>query len=127
MRTSITSLVRRMERLEAALKPAPEENFILLIEPDSDAKGLEWLSFKRKLAKADLGIDRVGIVRSPCSRGEEYPEYEYFDTEFHAWLAVMASQKSQQGRANRLADVLASLPGNVIGVVADPVDCEDAP
>lgn len=125
MRTSITSLVRRMARLEAALKPAPEENFILLIEPDSDATDLEWLSFKRKLAKADLGTDRVGIVRSPCSSGDEYPDFEYFETEFHAWLAVMASQKSQQGRANRLADVLASLNGSVLGVVADPDDCED--
>ena len=44
---------------------------------------------------------------------------------FDAWLAVMASQKSQQGRADRLADVLASLKGTTFGVVADPDESED--
>ena len=121
------SLLRRLARLDAALKPAPEQGFTVLIEPDFEAPGAEWQAHRQAIDTAWLRGDRVGVVRSPDSVDHDQPEtgMEYFDTEFEAWLAVMASQKSQHGRANRLADVLASLNGNVLGVVADPVDCED--
>ena len=121
------SLFRRMARLEAALKPAPEQGFTVLIEPDFEAPGTEWQAHRQAINAAWLRGDRVGIVRSPDNIDQDQPEpgVEYFDTEFHAWLAVMASQKSQQGRADRLADVLASLKGTTFGVVADPDESED--
>ena len=121
------SLFRRMARLEAALKPAPEQGFTVLIEPDFEAPGTEWQAHRQAINAAWLRGDRVGIVRSPDNIDQDQPEpgVEYFDTEFQAWLAVMASQKSQQGRADRLADVLASLNGTTLGVVADPDESED--
>ena len=121
------SLFRRMARLEAALKPAPEQGFTVLIEPDFEAPGTEWQAHRQAINAAWLRGDRVGIVRSPDNIDQDQPEpgVEYFDTEFQAWLAVMASQKSQQGRADRLADVLPSLKGTTFGVVADPDESED--
>lgn len=121
------SLLRRMARLEAALKPEPEQGFTVLIEPDFEAAGAEWREHRQAISAAWLRGDRVGVVRSPDRVDHDQPEagIEYFETEFHAWLAVLASQKSMHGRANRLADVLASLNGNVYGVVADPIDRED--
>lgn len=121
-------LHRRLARLEAALKPTPEQGFTVLIEPGFEAPGTEWQAHRQAIDAAWLRGDRVGIVRSPDSVDHDQPEagVEYFENEFHAYLAVMASQKSQQGRANRLADVLAGLSGNVHGVVADPDESEDA-
>lgn len=109
------SLLRRLARIEAELKPAPERGFTILIEPGFEASGAEWQTHRQAIDAAWLRGDRVGIVRSPDSveQDQAEPGVEYFENEFHAWLAVMASQKSQYGRANRLADILASLSGNV--------------
>jgi len=119
-------LHRRMARLEAALRVPPEQGFTILIEPSFEAPGDEWQAYRQAIDAACLRGDRVGVVRSPDSVEHDQPEasVEYFENELHAWLAVLASQKSQQGRANRLADVLASLSGKVMGVVADPVESE---
>lgn len=121
-------LHRRLARIEAALNTAPEQGFTILLEPGFEAPGAEWLAHREAIKSAWLCGDRVGVVRSPDSVDQDQPEagVEYFETELHAWLAVLASQKSQAGRANRLADVLASLNGNVQGVVADPVENEEA-
>lgn len=121
------SLLRRMARLEAALRPAPEQGFTVLIEPDFEAPGADWQAHRQAIEAARGRGDRIGVVRSPDSVDDDQPEagVEYFENEIDAGIAVLASQKSQQGRANRLADVLASLKGNVLGVVADPVDCEE--
>lgn len=121
------TLHRRLARLEAALKPTPEQGFTVLIEPDFEASGVEWLAHRQAIKAARGRGDRVGVVRSPDSVDHDQPEadIEHFDTEFEAWLAVMASLRSEKGKANRLADVLDSLPGNVFGVVADPVDFEE--
>ncbi len=123
-----TSLLRRLARLEAVLKPTPEQGFTILIEPGFEAPGTEWQAHRQAIDAAWLRGDRVGVVRSPDSVEQDQPEagIEYFENEFHACLAVLASQKSQHGRANRLADVLASLGGNVYGVVADPDESEKA-
>jgi hypothetical protein len=122
-----TVLHRRLARLEAALKVPPEQGFTILIEPSFEAPGAEWQAHRQAIDAAWLRGDRVGVVRSPDSVDHDQPEagVEYFDTELHAWLAVLASQKSEQGRANRLADVLASLNGNVLGVVLDPIESEE--
>lgn len=122
-------LHRRLARIEAALKPSPDQGFTVLIEPGFEALGAEWQMHRQAIESAWLRGDRVGVVRSPDSVDQDQPEpgVEYFETEFHAWLAVLAGQKSTQGKANRLADVLASLSGNVMGVVSDPNESEDAP
>lgn len=120
-------LHRRMARIEAALKPAPEQCFAVLIEPGFDAPGAEWQAHRQVIEAARLRGDRVGVVRSPGSNCDEETGVEYFENEFHAYLAVLTIQKSQQGRANRLADILAGLHGNVQGVVTDPDESEEAP
>lgn len=119
-------LQRRLARIEAALNPAPEQGFTVLIEPASEATTAEWQGHRQAISAARFRGDRVGVVRSPGGVDQDRPEggVEYFENELHAWLAVLASQKSQQGRANRLADVLESLGGNVIGVVAEDVSEE---
>ncbi|KXB29265.1 hypothetical protein AT959_14920 [Dechloromonas denitrificans] len=111
------------------MKPAPEQGFTVLLEPDLEAPGAEWQAHRQAIKAAWLRGDRVGVVRSPDCVDQDQPEagVEYFETEFHAWLAVLAGQRSKHGKANRLADVLASLRGNVLGVVAVPFDSEDAP
>lgn len=121
-------LHRRLARLEAALIPPPESGFAVLIEPDVKAPDVEWQAHRQAIEAARLRGDRVGVVRSSGSADydQHVPDVEYYETEFHAWLAVMAAQKSQQGRANRLADVLASLNGSVLGVVTGPFGSEDA-
>lgn len=120
-------LHRRMARLEAALKPNPEQVFTVLIEPDTEATDTEWQEHRQAIQAARLRGDRVGIVQSSGSvdHDQSEPGVEYFENEFHAWLAVTASQKSQQGRANRLADVLASTNGNVLGIVDEPFEDEE--
>lgn len=116
-------LRRRLARIEAELRAAPEQAFTILVEPDA----IEWQAHREAISTSLLRGDRIGVVRSPDSVDQDQQEVgvEYFDNEIHAWLAVMASQKSQQGRANRLADVLASLNGAVHGVVIDPVESEE--
>lgn len=124
----MTSLLhRRLARIEAALKVPPEQGFTILMEPGFEAPGDEWQVHRQAIDAAWLRGDRVGVVRSPDSVDHDQPEagVEYFENELHAWLAVLDSQKSQHGRANRLADVLASLKGNVMGVVADPIESEE--
>ena len=120
-------LHRRLARIEAALKPAPEQGFTVLIEPDIEAPAAEWQLHHQAIEDARARGDRIGVVRSPGSSCDEEAGVEYFENEIDAGIAVLASQKSQQGKANRLADVLASLKGNLLGVVANPVDSEDAP
>jgi len=122
-----TVLNRRLARIEAALKVPPEQGFTILIEPGFEAPGAEWQAHRQAIDAAWLRGDRVGVVRSPDSVDHDQPEagVEYFENELHAWLAVLASQKSEQGKTNRLADVLASLKGNVMGVVADPIESEE--
>ncbi len=122
-------LQRRLARIEAALNPAPEQGFTVLIEPASEATTAEWQGHRQAISAARLRGDRVGVVRSPDGVDQDRPEegVEYFENELQAWLAVLASQKSQAGRANRLADVLASLNGNIQGVVADPIESEETP
>lgn len=117
-------LHRRLARIEAALKLPPEQGFTILLEPSFEASDAEWQAHRQAIDAAWLRGDRVGVVRSPDSVERDWLEagVEYFENELHAWLAVLASQKSQQGRANRLADVLASLKGNVLGVVEDGGD-----
>jgi len=122
-------LHRRLARIESALKPAPEQGFTVLIEPDIEAPAAEWQLHHQAIEDARARGDRIGVVRSSgCGDTDQIePGIEYFENEIDAGIAVLASQKSQQGKANRLADVLASLKGNVLGVVANPVDSEDAP
>lgn len=121
-------LRRRLARIEAALKETPEQGFTVLIEPAFEAAADEWLMHREAISAARLRGDRVGVVRSPDNVDQEQREadIEYFENELYAWLAVLSSQKSHAGRANRLADVLASLNGNVRGVVTVPVESEEA-
>lgn len=120
-------LRRRLARIEAELRAAPEQAFTILVEPEHEATAIEWQAHREAISTSQLRGDRIGVVRSPDSVDQDQQEVgvEYFDNEIHAWLAVMSSQKSQQDRANRLADVLASLNGAVHGVVTDPVESEE--
>lgn len=114
-----SALHRRLARLEAALMPAPEQGFTVLIEPDLEARGAEWQAHRQAIDAAWLRGDRVGVVRSPDSVDHDQPEVgiEYFETEFHAWLAVLAGQKSLDGtfleKKNIAAAATKSIPTNV--------------
>lgn len=52
--TMSTSLLRRLARLEAVLKPTPEQGFTILIEPGFEAPGTEWQAHRQG--------DRRGLV-----------------------------------------------------------------
>lgn len=120
-------LHRRLAKIEAELNP-PSETVICLDEPGVSADDAAWLAFRKRLEEAKATSARVIVVRDTCStRDKEFSE-DYgvmVMGPIEAAYASLASQKSQQGRANRLADVLASLNGSTLAIIADPVDSNE--
>lgn len=120
-------LHRRLARIEAALNPH-FETVLCLDEPGESANDAAWSAFRKRLVEAKASNARVIVVRDAYSTWNKEFSEDYglmVMGPMEAACVSLASQKSQQGRANRLADVLASLNGSVLGVVADPDDCED--
>lgn len=100
------------------MMPPAERGFLVLQWPGADASSDAIRKCQKAIDEALARGDRVGVIW-PFGAGDSpmQPGVDYFESRVHAGLAVLASERSSRGSANRLADVLASLSGNVFGVV----------
>lgn len=114
-----TILKRRIDRIEAAIMPPAIPRVVIILKPGFDAPAEEHAAYEGKLQQAFANGQRVVVL--PMKKTEardERPGVEYVDSEFEAQLIKADSLPSEQGRSNQLADVLADLSGNVIGVAS---------
>lgn len=113
--------VARIKTTLDEIKPKPEPTVKVLTKPSPDAGVEAQAAFNADLAEAQRAHDRVFVVTGQQERDRDREAtVQYFQHEWQATMAVLAGQRSESGNANRLADVLKSLPGNVLGVVANP-------
>lgn len=114
------TLRRRVKAIEQAVLPPPEKVVRILIEPAAGADPGSLAAFKRDLAAAKKTADLVMLVPATNRPLVAYEEdgCTVCGSEAEAQIIALASQRSDEGRENRLADVLAECSGNVIGVVA---------
>ena len=117
----MSTLERRLTKLEEALLPPPVQPFCLLVEPPTDAAPEAWAEHRRQMDEAKARGDFVGVVSSV--RQADRPHYDkgvtYYASEFEARLAEASRLQSERGNDSLLVDVLKDAMGNVIG----PVDC----
>ena len=116
----MSTLERRLARLEDVLLPKPRQPVCMLSEPASDASAEEWAEYRRQVDEATARGDFL-ILLVPM-KPTESPRTEngvtYCGTELDA-LALKASMlPSKLGNKSALDDVMKSLPGNVFGPVA---------
>lgn len=112
-----TLLKRRLEKIEAAVMPKPLVDVVILIDPGADASAEDRGAFEHGIESAIANRQRVVVVlRKKTDAQIERNGVEYADTETEAQMIALAIQPSAQGRADKLADVLADLSGNVLGV-----------
>ncbi len=114
------TLRRRVKAIEQAVFPPPEKVVRILIEPGAGADPGNLAAFKRDLARAKKTADLVLMVPATNRPLAAYEEDGCMvcASEAEAQIIALACQPSDEGRENRLADVLAGLSGNVVGVVA---------
>jgi hypothetical protein len=117
-----TVLERRLAKVEAIVMPQPERNCTILFEPKADASDDQKAQYRELFAEAHAAGNRILVVRTedPPSRPIEEDGYTIYGSAFEAELAMLAGQRSEKGRSDKLADVLASLSGNLLGPVKDP-------
>ncbi len=116
----MSALHRRIKRIETAVMPPPEKVVRILIEPVAGADPGKLATFKRDLAEAKKTADLVLVVPATNRPLAAYEEDGCMvcGSEFEAQIIELAHQRSDEGRENRLADVLAECSGNAIGVAA---------
>ena len=124
-------LHRRLARIEAELKPL-SNSVICLDEPSGSADNVAWSDFRKGLEEAKATTARVIVVRDAYSAWDkEFSE----DTgvmvmgPMEAACASLASKPSTEGNKSALDDLIKRVTksSQLISVVHDPVDFEDAP
>lgn len=114
-----TILKRRLEKIETAIMPKPPVSIAILIEPAAEASVEDRAAFEQGIESALADGRRVIVVAS--SRPDVLigrRDVEYARSESEAQMIALAAQPSEQCLANKLADLLAGLSGNVLGVTA---------
>lgn len=110
-------LRRRIEKIEGAVMPKPVQRVVILLDPGVEASADDRAAFNQDI---DFAIDNgqlVVIVSGKNANTQlERGGVEFVESETEAQLIVLARQPSEQGRADKLADVMAGLSGNVMGV-----------
>lgn len=117
------AIERRITKLEDELLPKPETKWTVLMEPRRDSKPEDVADYLKKLAQARRNDDNIMVVRlhgMGCPEREKLTDVRYVETEWQAQAAILASQPSEHGNKNALEDMVRSLSGNVLGVVANP-------
>ncbi len=116
----MSTLERRLTKLEDAFLTPPVQAFCLLAEPLTGATIEAWDEHRQQIEEAKARGDFVAIV-SPVRQGDR-PRYgkevTYYASEFEAGLVEASMLPSDRGNDNLLADVLKDAMGNVIGPVA---------
>ena len=120
----MTTLERRLTKLEDALLTPPVQEFCLLAEPLTDANPAAWDEHRQRIEEAKARGDFVAVV-SPVRQGDR-PHYDkgvtYYASEFEARLVEASMLPSERGNDSLLADAVKDAMGNVIG----PVTCDKA-
>jgi hypothetical protein len=116
----MSTLERRLTKLEDAFLTPPMQAFCLLTEPLTDANPDAWGEHRQQIEEAKARGDFVAIVsrvrqgdRSNCEKG-----VTYYASEFEARLVEASRLPSERGNGSLLADMLKDSTGNVIGPVA---------
>lgn len=116
----MSTLERRLARLEDVLLTPPVRAFCLLAEPLTDATAETWDDHRQQIEEAKARGDFVAIV-SPVRHGGR-PHYDrkatYYASEFEARLVEAAMLPSERGNDSLLADVLKDAMGRIVGPVA---------
>lgn len=126
-----SALHRRLARLEAALNP-PFETVLCLDEPGESANDAAWSAFRKHLDEAKATTARVIVVRDAFSTWNKEFSEDYgvmVMGPIEAACASLASKPSTEGNKSALDDLIKRVTksSQLISVVADPIDCEDAP
>ena len=125
----MSTLERRLTKLEDAILPPSVQAFCLLVEPPTDATPAAWDEYRQKAEAAKERGDFVAIV-SPVRQGDRR-HYDkgvtYFASEFEAGLVEASMLPSDRGNDSLLADTVKDAMGNVIGPVSCDKTRDDAP
>jgi hypothetical protein len=118
-----TVIGKRIAKLEAALLPKQEVRVHVLLEPGPSADAETIATYLNQLAQAKRSDDRVIVVQfvggTRLAR-ENRDGVTYVRHGWEAQMHVLVGQPSEHGNFNRLDDLLKSLPGTVLGTVANP-------
>ena len=116
----MSTLERRLARLEDVLLTPPVRAFCLLAEPLTDATAETWDDHRQQIEEAKARGDFVAVV-SPVRQGDR-PHYDkgvtYFASEFEARLVEASMLPSERGNGSLLADAMKDAMGNVWREVA---------
>lgn len=117
MRNQVARIKTTLDGLKS--KPAPKVK--VLTKPSPDAGADAQVAFDKDLAAAQRYHDRVFIVTGQPERDRDREaKVQYFQNRWQASMAVLAGQPSEHGNKSALDDLLKSLPGTVLGSVANP-------
>lgn len=116
-----TAIGRRITKLEDELSPKKLPKIRLLWEPVPGADADKWAAHNADLEDARRMGEQAIVIRG-CYKPvrENRPGRRYVNSQWEADIAILASQPSEHGNKNALQDMLKSLPGTVLGVVANP-------
>ncbi|MEF8714378.1 MAG: hypothetical protein V5B39_12590 [Accumulibacter sp.] len=113
----MSTLERRLTKLEDAFLTPPVQAFCLLAEPLTGATIEAWDEHRQQIEEAKARGDFIAVV-SPVKQGDR-PRYDkgvaYFASEFEARLVEASMLPSERGNDSLLADVLKDAMGNVVG------------
>ena len=118
-----TSMRRQLERLQAdldELKPKPLRPVRLIASLGPDATEEQRKAYAEALAWSKAqgggpGVNLIAFTPMEPTRREIVDGVMHVGNEVEAHLTALALQPSENGKATRLDDVMASLSGNVIG------------
>ena len=126
-----SALHRRLAKIEAELN-LPSETVICLDEPGESADDEAWSAFRKRLEEAKATTARVIVVRDTYSAWDKEYSEDYgvmVMGPMEAACASLASKPSTEGNKSALDDLIKRVTksSQLISVVHDPVDFEDAP
>ncbi len=117
----MSTLERRLARLEDVLLPKPRPPVCMLTEPASDASAEQWTEYQRQVEAAKVRGDFVIVVApmKPCEGWRTDKAVTYCASEFEAQLVKASMLPSERANKGLLDDVFKDAMGNVV----DPVAC----
>jgi hypothetical protein len=112
----MSTLERRLTRLEEVHLPKPRPPICMLSEPASDAPAEKWVEYRRQVDEAKARGDFLILLvpMKPAERPRTEKGVTYCGTELDALLLKTSMLPSKLGNKSLLDDLMESLPGNVI-------------
>ena len=105
------TIARRIEIIETLIKTAP--GAVLLREPPVDAPEADHADHAAQVAEALQQDAVVIVIRNGIYRPRRAGEI-YTDDSFNAVLAVLTNTPGQNGKGDRLAEILADVQGSTL-------------